>query len=312
MNRNITEWLKLPESWRVPYFGGKWYRFINWLDNKSILKEKIQKDYLNHKPRAEVITLSLTSFPARIEYVHLSIRSLFLQTYKPDRIILWLAEQQFVDKTLPKQLLELQEYGLEIRFCSDDLFGHKKYFIPLIEQKQNEVVVTYDDDIIYPPNSLAKLMRMHQKFPKSIVCNRAQAYTENSDGTEVNPGNWKIISNEGVARPSFQLCPSTGGGCLYPCRALFEDAANKEKIVRYALRGDDLWIMFMALQQGTTFVKTTKYHKTFTVVNNSQREQLAKSNIIEDGYLKILKDLKTQYPEAWEKAIKNSMELRGR
>ena len=301
MNRNVTDFLKLPETWRVPYFGGKWYRWMMKLDNESILKEPLLDHPLNNTPREEKVIVSLTSFPARIEYVHLAIKSLFLQTYRPDRIILWLAKNQFPDRELPQELCDLQKYGLEIRFCEDDLFGHKKYYVALMEQKENEIVVTYDDDIIYPPNSLEKLVKLHEKFPRSIICNRAQAYIELPDGGVVNPGKWKIISKEGVRKTSFKLCPSTGGGCLYPYQALYVDAADKDCIATYALKGDDLWIMFMALQQGTPFVKTRKYHRSFTVIRESQSEQLATSNIIEDGYLKIFEDLKEKYPEAWHK-----------
>ena len=109
MNRNLTEWLKLPESVRVPYFGGKWYLFLNNLDNKSIVKETISGYALNTEPREETVTVSLTSFPARIEYVHLAIKSLMLQSYKPDRVVLWLAEEQFPDHKLPEQLTALIE-----------------------------------------------------------------------------------------------------------------------------------------------------------------------------------------------------------
>ena len=40
MNRNLTEFFQIPESMRVPFFGGVLYRWFTKLDNKSILKEK--------------------------------------------------------------------------------------------------------------------------------------------------------------------------------------------------------------------------------------------------------------------------------
>ena len=89
MNRNITEFLKIPEAVRVPYLGGKLYNLFNKMDNKSILKEKIPENPLNTEKRDEVVIVSLTSYPARISYVYLAIKSLMLQSYKPDRIILW-------------------------------------------------------------------------------------------------------------------------------------------------------------------------------------------------------------------------------
>jgi hypothetical protein len=127
MNRNITEFFQIPEAVRIPILGGILYRWFVKLDNKSILKEKLPENPLNTEKREEKVIVSLTSYPARISYVHLAIKSLMLQSYKPDRIILWLAEEQFPAKELPKELTDLCAYGLEIIWMHD-IYGHKKYF----------------------------------------------------------------------------------------------------------------------------------------------------------------------------------------
>ena len=126
MIRRLTEAIKIPETVRIPLLGGWNYRLCNCIDNYSIKKEKIKKP-LNTKHRDIYITASLTSYPARIQYVHLAIKSLMLQSCKPDRIILWLADSQFNNRQIPTTLSALEEYGLEIKWC-DDLYGHKKYF----------------------------------------------------------------------------------------------------------------------------------------------------------------------------------------
>ncbi|MBQ6972263.1 MAG: hypothetical protein IJP86_07890 [Synergistaceae bacterium] len=41
------------------------------------------------------LMVSLTSFPARINTVHKTIHSLMLQDMKPNRIILWLTDEEF-------------------------------------------------------------------------------------------------------------------------------------------------------------------------------------------------------------------------
>ena len=69
MIRKITDKIKLPESTRIPFFGGWWYRVMLAIDNRSIVKEKLPENPLNTEERDEKITASLTSFPARIEYV---------------------------------------------------------------------------------------------------------------------------------------------------------------------------------------------------------------------------------------------------
>lgn len=299
MNRKITEMLKIPESMRIPYFGGKWYQFLCKIDNKLIMEEKIQEKPLNKQKRKEKIIISLTSFPARINVVHLAIKSLLNQTLKADRIVLWLAESQFKSRKLPQELLDLVPYGLEICYCQEDLLGHKKHYMSIKNQKEDEIIVTYDDDIIYPNNSLEMLVKTHNKYPKCIVCNRAQAIQYDANGEIKNPGRWKTISNEGVKIPTYKLLPSNGGGVLYPYGSLFSDSYDVKKIKELCLRADDLWMMFMALKQGTKTIKTHKYHKTFSVIGDSQEQQLATGNIINNNYIKCLKNMINFYPDAW-------------
>ena len=295
---NFLETCKLPEGIRIPYFGGKLYSFLSNKEMNYITNIKISSNLLNKENRNKKIILSLTSFPDRIEKVEFAIKSLMLQTYKPDRIVLWLAEEQFQKLNLPATLRELEKFGLEIYYCVD-VRGHKKYLNLIKNQKEDELIVTYDDDIIYPPNSLEKLIKTHNKFPNAVVCNRGQTAERELSGDFINPGRWRIISNEGVHSLSFKVMPSSGGGCLYPYNSLFKDACDIDKIKEYALSGDDLWIMFMCLENDTKIVKTCKYHKTFSVIDDTQKSQLAFENIISGNYINILKKLKKAYPKAY-------------
>lgn len=298
MNRKIVEFFKIPESIRIPFFGGINYRWSMKADNKSILKEKIENP-LNKEKRDEVVIASLTSYPARIPYVHLAIKSLMVQSYKPDRIVLWLAQEQFPTKELPKELTDLEKYGLEIIWMHD-IYGHKKYFYPVINQADNEVVITFDDDIIYPKNAIKRLMKTHKKFPGCLVCERGQTIDESVID---NPGRWKTISSKGVKKPTYSMNPSPGGGCLIPKGAFHIDATNEEKIRELAYKNDDLWYMFMCVENKTRMVKTRKYHRPFSVVNDSQGEQMATENVEGNRNAIIMEGLKKAYPEAWNRII---------
>ena len=50
--------------------------------------------------REKQLIVTLTSFPERINEVHLCINTLLNQTLKPDKIILWLAEEEFPNKNM--------------------------------------------------------------------------------------------------------------------------------------------------------------------------------------------------------------------
>ena len=132
------EFLKIPEGRPIKFVGKYWRRFIDRLVVSYIRKKKIPAEPLNKEYRREKIIVSLTSFPARIDCVEYSVKSLMMQDYKPDRIILWLSNLQFKSEgELPDTLLVLKDKGLEIKFCNDDLRGHKKYFELIKNQKEN-------------------------------------------------------------------------------------------------------------------------------------------------------------------------------
>lgn len=91
------------------------------------------------KVQGEEVIVSLTTFPARINKVYITIETIFQQETLPNRIILWLANKQFPRGlyALPQRLLNMQQKGLEIRFC-EDIRSYKKYYYSI---KNNPVDV---------------------------------------------------------------------------------------------------------------------------------------------------------------------------
>ena len=128
---------------------------------------------LNKKKRLHHTVVSLTSHPARIALVWLSVESILRQTYQPDKIILWLAKEQFSGiSELPVSLKKLVGRGLTIEF-SDDLKSHKKYLFSLKEYPDS-VVITVDDDFIFPYDTIECLYNFHEKYPHSVICHGAR------------------------------------------------------------------------------------------------------------------------------------------
>ena len=296
MKIKTLDFFKIPEGIRIPYFGGLLYRIIMQKQRKAIIKLPITNLSLNQEAREERIIVSLTSFPARINTVGYAIKSLFNQTVKPDKIILWLADSQFEDVEIPTLLKELAQRGLEIRFCKD-LRSHKKYYYALKEQTKNELIITYDDDLIYPEDSIERLYRTHKKFPDCIVCNRAQFCTEENGGLG-KYDTWTVYSSEGVKKPSTRLFPSTGGGTLYPYQSVDEETFNDEVMRVTALTADDLWMRFMSAKKGTKVIKTRKAHRTFSTLEGSQTEGLQQENCIGGENDRALDRLSARYPDA--------------
>lgn len=303
MNRNFVDSIKLPESLHIPFFGGVYYDFITRWENAIVAKADIPRHPLNTQPRTERVIASLTSYPARIPFVHLAVKSLMLQTYKPDRILLWLADEQFPGRQLPASLLALERYGLEISWMHD-LYGHKKYYYPVKEQKPEEVVITFDDDLLYSPRAIERLIKTHQRYPDCLVCERGQVF---EDKSQPNPGRWKTISSIGVKEPTFSMNPSPGGGCLIPYHGFHPDALDESLIRELAYKNDDLWYMFMCAQNGTRMVKTRKYHRLFSPIAGSQVEQMATDNVTGNVNVQVMEKLKAHYPVAWQRILTDEM-----
>lgn len=270
------------------------YLFVSWLENKLITAIPDEECFIAPKSNnATTVTASLTTFPARIKEVKYAIKSIMLQTTPPDRVVLWLAESQFPEKQVPENLTPFIGHGLEVRFC-EDLRSHKKYYYALQEQQPNELVVTFDDDIIYHPHSIERLLEQHTKYPDCIVCNSAHIITFDADGNVNDYHKWGTTS-DGIAQPSMILSPLTGSGCMYPYGMLTEEAFDKEKIKSLAFTADDLWICFMSKIANRKICVPEKVSRTFSVVSESQTVHLGQVNCIEDGNNNTIKNLSREY-----------------
>lgn len=199
------------------------------------------------------LIVSLTSFPARINTVWVTVQSLLNQTMKPRKVILWLSDEQFPDHQLPKNLIRLYKYGLEVRWC-EDLKPHKKYFFTMLENV-NTIIVTADDDIFYPENHLYQLWMGHVKYPEAVVCTWSHVIkTENKKCTPYNT--WKNIKTD---IPSYCLLPIGCNGILYPVNSMDSTLFNIEMIKKYSLYTDDLWLKCMQLLNKTKAYNCSKY-----------------------------------------------------
>lgn len=298
---SFWERIMIPEGIRIPILGGFIYKSLSSLAKRRIKRIKYEDLELNKQKREHILTCTLTTFPDRIDSVQYTVKSLFNQSVKPDRIVLWLAEEEFRRKEFPDSIKELQKRGLEIRYC-DNLFGHKRNYKFIEEQKVNELLIMFDDDIIFPYYMIERLYDKWKEYPNAIICDRGQLLT--FDGDEVlNPGRWSSISDVGLDSPSYRILASPGGGCLVPPNSLYKDANDPEKIKKYALRTDDIWLMFMAAQNNTKILRTYKHHRIFILSESQQTVQLGKEAIYNGGYMRTFEALAEKYPHAYNNMI---------
>lgn len=239
----------------------------------SLCKNQIELSNFTDKE----LTVSLTSFPGRIETIHYCIKSILRQTVKPTRVVLWLAKEQFLNTKLPKELLELEAYGLVIKYC-DDIRSYKKYYYSM-KNWPTSIVVTLDDDVFYPENMLEELLVSYKKYPNAVSCFRAHEIKREEDGNIAKYSNWNFTS-PGLSKPSHKLFQTGVNGVLYPPGVLHEDVFNKDIFMKLCKNADDLWLKIMAFKNGTKVVKVHNYSKTMMEVPSSQNTSLMSDNVL--------------------------------
>ena len=250
------------------------YIFNNFFPNK-LLKEKYST---NNEKRDKKVIFSLTTFPGRISTVWIVIRTLLRQTYKADKIIIWLADSQFPNKKLPDSLTVLCALGVEIRWC-EDLRSHKKYFYAL-QEFMNDIVITFDDDFFYSRDIVENLMNLYSKNPNAICVARAHQMTFNSDGSIKPYLKWKIhYTGNGCNNLFF----TSGAGTLFPPNSLLKEAFNKDVFMKICSNADDVWLTIMAYKSGTPIIRKCWYNKAAIMIASSQDQSLVKLNVVESG-----------------------------
>lgn len=267
------------------------------------------QQYFNKKSgidKEHGIIVSLTTFSDRISKVWITIATIMNQTYKPKKIILWLAKEQFPrEEELPKTLLRLKKRGLEIRFC-DDLKPHKKYFYTMKEYPE-ECVVTIDDDVLYPEDHLEQLWKTHLKHPAEVCCQYAHKITYDESGQIALYENWESCFGEHT-KPSLQIMPVGCGGVLYPPHVLSEELFKKENIRKLCPMMDDLWLKSMAVLKGTKAVLCSTGSLIYFDIIGTRKSGLQHTNAGEKKNDIAMKAIIDAYPEVRERLYRDAKE----
>lgn len=239
------------------------------------------------------LIVSLTTFPARINKVWLTIETILRQEQLPDKIILWLYRGEFKDKTsLPKNLLHLEKRGLEIKFCKENLMPHKKYYYSMVNNPEASII-TIDDDILYPPDLIKKLLLYHHKYMDSIISPYSRKINI-LNGEILLYKEWPFLKNS--TGPSNNLLTLGGSGAFYPSKCLHPDVYNISDLKNLALKADDLWLKIMSIKNATKVVCIAgEYKKIFIPILRKNNVRLMDCNINNNNNDKIFQNLTKFY-----------------
>ncbi len=276
-----------------------------------LIKTLMKKRGVTFLKRRQELIVSLTSFPPRIPTLHRCIQSLLEQRTRPDRVILWLADEQFPnrEKDLPQNLLALRERGLSISWC-DDLKPHKKYY-QTMQQAPEAIVVTVDDDVEYDSDLLSDLMAAHGKHPRAVVCQCAREMKFTEDGTPHPYSEWNVAAPDKYRdKPEMLLLPIGVRGVLYPPHCLDARVFDQAKLKELALCADDLWLRIMGILHGTPVLLVAP-RVSLRYIPTTQETALWKSNLAENKNDEYLKNLLDEYSDVKELLSRGQSNERG-
>ena len=198
------------------------------------------------------IIISLTSYPARIGTVNQAIESLLNQTLKADKVILWLAPEQFPnkEKDLPQQLLDLRDKGLTIDWYHD-IKSYKK-LIPTLQKYPDAIIVTADDDLLFERNWLSYLYNSYLKEKKVIHCHRITRLYKIGNQLKILDRNLYLNKKnsycEDIKKASYFNKLSGGAGTLYPPHSLHKDVLDEKTFMQLSPTSDDIWFYIQAIR----------------------------------------------------------------
>lgn len=128
----------------------------------------------NMKPSFDKLIVSLTTTPPRIAYLRETIASILNQSRKPDSIELNLPHVYRRKEFGEPDTTRLPD-GIEVFRCDDD--GPATKLLPTLTryQGQNVCIIYCDDDRVYDPKWIERLVSLHEENPTACIAeNRCQ------------------------------------------------------------------------------------------------------------------------------------------
>lgn len=164
----------------------------------------------------------------------------------------------------------------EIRLTYDNIMPHKKYFYAM-QEFPNDIIITFDDDVVYSPFTISSLIKTHFAFPECVCARRVHRIIF-EDGVMIPYNKWEFNCTS-LKKPSYMLFATGIGGVLYPPNSLYKCALDIERVKNECLRADDVWLKVMEMLAETKVTWTRCLLIVPPDVKQNQSIGLAQGNV---------------------------------
>lgn len=266
-----------------------------YLENCALNSSKMGVAQMDNK---EHIIVSLTTYGKRIFSVYRTIESIFQQSYKVSKVVLYLSDEEFKDEELPLLLQNQKERGLEIRYVKD-IRAYTK-LIPALRDFPDSTIITVDDDYMYPVDAIEKLVRAHRLHKNAVCCHASRAIIMDSSNNLMPYSSFRQIFPK-TYDTNISYMAEGFGMVLYPPKCMYSDVTNEEIFMKLSPLADDLWYKCMQLIVGTPVVQLPRTKAWFNEMYSDESVQdiaLANQNVNEnknDPQLKAIFDYYNLY-----------------
>lgn len=217
----------------------------------------------------------MTTYPGRAQSAAAAIESITNgQIYTPRAVTLVLAEEEFPGRKLPPSLSCME--GVELLWVATNMRSYKK-LLPVLSSYPDETILTVDDDVLYPPWWLGRMLAAHRRQPRAVVAYRA--WSVGLDRGRLTPYESWAKATRGASGP--RVFPTGVGGVLYPPKSLDPRVTDWPLAERLAPGTDDIWFWAMRLLAGTPAFSLTGRFMDFKPVTTSQQDALYLQNSAE-------------------------------
>lgn len=251
------------------------YLYLKLYECLALLRWFFRKSADIHRLPKELI-ISLTTYGLRFNTLPMTLRCLMTQTVRPDKVILWVAQED--SHLITAKVEYFTSFGLEIRLC-EDLKSYKK-IIPALVGYPNAFIVTADDDLYYHRKWLEELVSEYSASRPEIICHRARQVKQDKKGKLLSYGDWPELKE--ATLNSEYLFPTSGAGALYPPGCFHNDVVNSELFTQLSPNADDLWLYWMHRLNGYNGRKIGKSRRLISWPG-SQKISLKETNLYAGG-----------------------------
>lgn len=239
----------------------------------------------------ERIIISMTSYPARIQYVGMVWYSIIKQI-KPEYnchcvLVLSVAEFPQKEAQLPRDVLSLIHTGIiELIWTPTNTRSHKK-LMPVLEKYPDNPILIIDDDQLRPDGWLKIFIDDHKKWPNDVLAGRIEQ--RELDGKFI----WcHIDKNERGCIIKYGRSQNGRGGTLYPAHIFTDPEFFDESLyMKYSPTSDESWQYYWLRKHNIWPRATSNYIRDTAYVIESAQNNMALWTINNGKYDTILRNL---------------------